>query len=167
MKILALESSCDETAAAVVEDGRLVRSSVIASQVEEHKLYGGVVPEIASRKHVEAIVGLADQALARAGLTRADIDAVAVTYAPGLIGALLVGVNFAKAAAYGLGVPLIPVHHVRGPHRRQLHHSSRARSPPFVLPVRLRRQHHAGRREGLHGHGDFGRYPGRRGGGVL
>ena len=114
MNILAFESSCDETAAAVVRDGRTVLSDVIASQADMHAVYGGVVPEIASRKHVEAIAGLADQALARAGLTRADIDAVAVTYAPGLIGALLVGVNFAKAAAYGLGVPLIPVHHVRG-----------------------------------------------------
>ena len=166
MNILAFESSCDETAAAVVRDGRTVLSDVIASQADMHAVYGGVVPEIASRKHVEAIAGLADQALARAGLTRADIDAVAVTYAPGLIGALLVGVNFAKAAAYGLGVPLIPVHHVRGPHRRQLHHSPRA-GAPLRLPVRLRRKHHAGRREGLHGHGDFGRYPGRRGGGVL
>ena len=109
MNILAFESSCDETAAAVVRDGRTVLSDVIASQADMHAVYGGVVPEIASRKHVEAIAGLADQALARAGLTRADIDAVAVTYAPGLIGALLVGVNFAKAAAYGLGVPLIPV----------------------------------------------------------
>ncbi len=96
MKILALESSCDETAAAVVEDGRLVRSSVIASQVEEHKLYGGVVPEIASRRHSEAIVPVTQKALDDAGMTLDEIDAIAVTYAPGLIGALLVGVNFAK-----------------------------------------------------------------------
>ena len=131
MNILAFESSCDETAAAVVRDGRTVLSDVIASQADMHAVYGGVVPEIASRKHVEAIVGLADQALARAGLTRADIDAVAVTYAPGLIGALLVGVNFAKAAAYGLGVPLIPVHHVRG-HIAANYITHPELEPPFV-----------------------------------
>lgn len=131
MNILAFESSCDETAAAVVRDGRTVLSDVIASQADMHAIYGGVVPEIASRKHVEAIVGLADQALARAGLTRADIDAVAVTYAPGLIGALLVGVNFAKAAAYGLGVPLIPVHHVRG-HIAANYITHPELEPPFV-----------------------------------
>ena len=99
MNILAIESSCDETAAAVVRDGRQVLSDCISSQVDIHKIYGGVVPEIASRKHIEAIYPLADQALAEAGVRRSDIDAVAVTYAPGLIGAVLVGVNFAKAAA--------------------------------------------------------------------
>ena len=114
MKILAVESSCDETAVAIVEDGRTVLTDCIASQVALHREYGGVVPEIASRKHIEAIYGLADQALEQAGLTRSDIDAVAVTYAPGLIGAVLVGVNFAKAAALALDVPLIPVHHIRG-----------------------------------------------------
>lgn len=114
MKILAIESSCDETAVAVVEDGRKILSDCIASQVEIHRIYGGVVPEIASRKHIEAIYGLADEALVKAGITRKDINAVAVTYAPGLIGAVLVGVNFAKAAALTLGVPLIPVHHIRG-----------------------------------------------------
>ena len=114
MKILAIESSCDETAASVVEDGRTVLSSVIASSADMHAIYGGVVPEIASRKHVEVIAGLTEEALKQAGVTRSDIDAVAVTYAPGLIGAVLVGVNFAKAMAFGLGVPLIPVHHVRG-----------------------------------------------------
>ena len=114
MNILAIESSCDETAVAVVRDGRQVLADCISSQVDIHKIYGGVVPEIASRKHVEAIYPLADQALETAGITRADIDAVAVTYAPGLIGAVLVGVNFAKAAAFSLGVPLIPVHHIRG-----------------------------------------------------
>ena len=114
MNILAVESSCDETAVAIVQDGRKVLTDCIASQVDLHRLYGGVVPEIASRKHIEAIYGLADQALANTGLTRADLDAVAVTYAPGLIGAVLVGVNFAKAAAYALGKPLIPVHHIRG-----------------------------------------------------
>ena len=114
MNILAVESSCDETAVAIVRDGREVLCDCIASQVELHRIYGGVVPEIASRKHIEAIYGLADEALRKAELTRSDIDAVAVTYAPGLIGAVLVGVNFAKAAALALDKPLIPVHHIRG-----------------------------------------------------
>ena len=114
MKILAFESSCDETAVAVVEDGRKVLSDAIASQVDIHALYGGVVPEIASRKHVEVIAALTEQALQEAGCTRQDIDAVAVTYAPGLIGAVLVGLSFAKSMAFSLGVPLIPVHHIRG-----------------------------------------------------
>ncbi|MBQ8768903.1 MAG: tRNA (adenosine(37)-N6)-threonylcarbamoyltransferase complex transferase subunit TsaD [Oscillospiraceae bacterium] len=114
MNILAVESSCDETAVAIVRDGRQVLTDCIASQVELHRIYGGVVPEIASRKHIEAIYGLAEQALEKTGLTRSDIDAVAVTYAPGLIGAVLVGVNFAKATALTMGKPLIPVHHIRG-----------------------------------------------------
>ena len=114
MKILAVESSCDETAVAVVEDGRKVLTDCIASQVALHRLYGGVVPEIASRKHMEAIYALADEALTTAGITRDDIDAVAVTFAPGLIGAVLVGVNFAKAAALAMGKPLVSVHHIRG-----------------------------------------------------
>ena len=114
MKILAFESSCDETAAAVVEDGRRVLSDAVASQADMHALYGGVVPEIASRKHVEAIAALTEKALQDAGVKRSEIDAVAVTYAPGLIGAVLVGLSFAKSVAYALGVPLIPVHHVRG-----------------------------------------------------
>lgn len=114
MNILAVESSCDETAVAIVQDGRKVLTDCIASQVDLHRLYGGVVPEIASRKHIEAIYGLADQALLQANLSRKDLDAVAVTYAPGLIGAVLVGVNFAKAAAFSMGKPLIPVHHIRG-----------------------------------------------------
>ncbi len=114
MKILAFESSCDETAVAVVRDGRHVLSDAILSQADMHAIYGGVVPEIASRKHIEAIAGLTDKALADAGISKGDIDAVAVTYGPGLIGALLVGVNFAKAAAYALDRPLIPVHHLRG-----------------------------------------------------
>lgn len=114
MNILAVESSCDETAVAIVRDGREVLSDCIASQVALHRQYGGVVPEIASRKHIEAIFGLADQAIANAGLSRSDIDAIAVTYAPGLIGAVLVGVNFAKAAALALNKPLIPVHHICG-----------------------------------------------------
>ena len=131
MNILAFESSCDETAAAVVRDGRTVLSDAIASQADMHALYGGVVPEIASRKHVEAIAGLADAALAEAGLRKADVDAVAVTYGPGLIGALLVGVNFAKSVAYGLGVPLIPVHHVRG-HISANYIAHPELEPPFV-----------------------------------
>ena len=131
MRILAIESSCDETAAAVVEDGRTVLSSCVASQIEMHTLYGGVVPEIASRKHVEAIVPLTERALADAGLRREDLDAVAVTYAPGLIGAVLVGVNFAKAAACALGVPLIPVHHVRG-HIAANYITHPDLEPPFV-----------------------------------
>ena len=114
MLILAVETSCDETAVAVVRDGRTVLADAVASQIEMHTIYGGVVPEIASRKHLEVIYGLADQALSRAGVTRKELDAVACTYAPGLIGAVLVGVNFAKSVAYGLNVPLIPVHHVRG-----------------------------------------------------
>ena len=96
MNILSIESSCDETAVAIVRDGREILTDCTASQVELHKLYGGVVPEIASRKHIEAIYGLADQALVQSGLTRRDLDAIAVTYAPGLIGAVLVGVNLRR-----------------------------------------------------------------------
>ena len=114
MIILAFESTCDEPAVALVEDGRRVLADAILSQADMHALYGGVVPEIASRKHVEAIAGLTDRALQDAGLTKKDVDAVAVSYAPGLIGAVLVGVSFAKSVAYALGVPLIPVHHIRG-----------------------------------------------------
>ena len=114
MLILSIESSCDETAVAVVRDGRQVLADEILSQADMHAIYGGVVPEIASRSHVTAISRLATSAVEKAGITKKDIDAIAVTYAPGLIGALLVGVNFAKGAAMSLGVPLIPVHHVRG-----------------------------------------------------
>lgn len=113
MKILAIESSCDETAAAVVEDGRKVLSNVVASQVKEHIVFGGVVPEIASRMHAEAISAVVEDALKDADCTIKDIDAIAVTYAPGLIGALLVGVNFAKGLSLSSGLPLIPVHHLR------------------------------------------------------
>ena len=134
MKILAVESSCDETAVAIVRDGREVLCDCIASQVELHRIYGGVVPEIASRKHIEAISGLADQALIQAGLTRADIDAVAVTYAPGLIGAVLVGVNFAKAAALAMNKPLIPVHHIRG-HIAANYLAYPELEPPFLCLV--------------------------------
>ncbi|MCR5664623.1 MAG: tRNA (adenosine(37)-N6)-threonylcarbamoyltransferase complex transferase subunit TsaD [Oscillospiraceae bacterium] len=114
MIILAFESTCDETAVALVEDGRKILTDQIFSQADLHAVYGGVVPEIASRCHVESISLLTQRALERAGLRRDQIDAVAVSYAPGLIGAVLVGVNFAKAAALALGVPLIPVHHIRG-----------------------------------------------------
>ena len=114
MKILAFESSCDETAVAVVEDGRRVLSDAIASQADLHALYGGVVPELASRKHVEVIAVLTEKALADAGCTRQDIDAVAVTYAPGLVGALVVGVAFAKGAAWGADIPFIVVNHLEG-----------------------------------------------------
>ena len=134
MRILAVESSCDETAVAIVEDGRKVLTDCIASQVELHRIYGGVVPEIASRKHIEAIYALADQALAKAGLTKQDIDAVAVTYAPGLIGAVLVGVNFAKAAALALDKPLIPVHHIRG-HIAANYIAYPELKPPFLCLV--------------------------------
>ncbi len=114
MILMAVESSCDETAVALVEDGRRILTDCIASQVDLHRIYGGVVPEIASRKHIEAIYGLADQALATAGLGRKDVDGIAVTYAPRLIGAVLVGGEFCQGAALALDVPLIPVHHIRG-----------------------------------------------------
>lgn len=134
MNILAVESSCDETAVAVVRDGRQVLADCIASQVALHRIYGGVVPEIASRKHIEVIYGLADQALATAGVSREEIDAVAVTYAPGLIGAVLVGVNFAKAAALALNKPLIPVHHIRG-HIAANYIAYPALEPPFLCLI--------------------------------
>ena len=134
MNILAVESSCDETAVAIVRDGRQVLTDCIASQIDLHRLYGGVVPEIASRKHIEAIYGLADQALKNANMTRRDIDAVAVTYAPGLIGAVLVGVNFAKAAAFAMDKPLIPVHHIRG-HIAANYLAYPELEPPFLCLV--------------------------------
>ena len=134
MNILAVESSCDETAVAIVRDGRQVLTDCIASQVDLHRLYGGVVPEIASRKHMEAIYALADEALEKTGLSRKDIDAVAVTYAPGLIGAVLVGVNFAKAAALALDKPLIPVHHIRG-HIASNYIAYPELEPPFLCLV--------------------------------
>lgn len=112
MIILAIESSCDETSVAITDE-RKILSNIVSTQIAEHKIYGGVVPEIASRRHTEAISQVCNTALAEAGVTYADIDAVAVTFAPGLIGALLVGVNFAKGLSYALGVPLIPVHHLR------------------------------------------------------
>ena len=134
MNILSVESSCDETAVAIVQDGRHVLTDRIASQVELHRIYGGVVPEIASRKHIEAIYGLADQALQDADLTRDQIDAIAVTYAPGLIGAVLVGVNFAKGAALAMNKPLIPVHHIRG-HIAANYLAYPELKPPFLCLV--------------------------------
>lgn len=134
MKILAIESSCDETAAAVVEDGRKVLSSVVASQVEEHKLYGGVVPEIASRRHAEAIVPVVRQSLEEADVILENIDAIAVTYAPGLIGALLVGVNFAKGLSLSTGIPLVPTHHLRS-HIASNYISNQELKPPFLCLV--------------------------------
>lgn len=134
MKILAIESSCDETAASVVEDGRKVLSNVVASQVAEHKIYGGVVPEIASRRHAEAISGVVEKALEDADCTLDTIDAVAVTYAPGLIGALLVGVNYAKGLAYAKNLPLIPVHHLRS-HIAANYITHQQLKPPFFCLV--------------------------------
>lgn len=134
LKLLAIESSCDETAAAVVEDGRRVLSKVVASQVEEHKIYGGVVPEIASRRHAEAVNAVTSQALERAGVTLDDISAIGVTYAPGLIGALLVGVNFAKGLAYSAGLPLVPVHHLRS-HIAANYITHPELKPPFLCLV--------------------------------
>ncbi|MBR6740368.1 MAG: tRNA (adenosine(37)-N6)-threonylcarbamoyltransferase complex transferase subunit TsaD [Clostridia bacterium] len=114
MLVLAIESSCDETAAAIVRDGREVLSSVVASQADTHAIYGGVVPEIASRMHIESIFSVVDSCVKQASLHTSDIDAVAVTAAPGLIGALLTGLSFAKAAALALDKPVVPVHHIKG-----------------------------------------------------
>ena len=134
MRILAIESSCDETAVAIVEDGRKILSDAIYSQADMHALYGGVVPEIASRKHIECISALTDKAFSDAGLTKDEIDAVAVTYAPGLIGALLVGVGFAKSLAFALDKPLIPIHHIRG-HIAANYLAFPELEPPFMCLV--------------------------------
>ena len=134
MKILAIESSCDETAAAVVEDGTKVLSSVINTQIELHKEFGGVVPEIASRKHIENISAVIDGALKEAGLSINEPDAVAVTYGPGLVGALLVGVSTAKALSFALNKPLIPVHHIKG-HICANYIENPSFEPPFVCLV--------------------------------
>ncbi len=134
MKILGIESSCDETAAAVVEDGRKILSSVVASQIDIHAVYGGVVPEIASRAHTEAICGVVNSALTEAGVSINDIDAIAVTNAPGLIGALLTGVSFAKGLAFSTGKPLVPVHHIRG-HVAANYLVHEELKPPFVALV--------------------------------
>lgn len=134
MKILALESSCDETAAAVVENGRTVLSSVVATQIERHKIFGGVVPEIASRMHAEAISEVTRQALEQASCKLSDLDAVAVTYAPGLIGALLVGVNYAKGLSLASGLELVPVHHLRS-HIAANYITHPDLEPPFLCLV--------------------------------
>ncbi|NLV49074.1 MAG: tRNA (adenosine(37)-N6)-threonylcarbamoyltransferase complex transferase subunit TsaD [Clostridiales bacterium] len=134
MVILSVESSCDETAVALTENGRRVLVDEISSQVDLHAVYGGVVPELASRSHIQAVSRLAESALAKSGIHRRDIDAVAVTAAPGLIGALLVGVNFAKAAALALGVSLVPVHHIRG-HIAANYIAYPQLEPPFVCLV--------------------------------
>lgn len=134
MKILGIETSCDETAVAVVENGRKILASCVASQVETHKIYGGVVPEIASRQHVECIAGLTKEALRQAGLGFSDLCAIAVTHGPGLVGALLVGVNFAKGLSLATGLPLVPVHHLRG-HIASLYLSNAALEPPFLCLV--------------------------------
>ena len=134
MRILAIETSCDETAAAVVEDGRKIISSVVHTQIAEHRLYGGVVPEIASRRHIEKIDEVVSRALSDAEMTAEEVDAIAVTAGPGLIGALLVGVNFAKGLALSLGKPLIPVHHIRG-HIAANYISMPDLKPPFLCLV--------------------------------
>ncbi|MBR6777337.1 MAG: tRNA (adenosine(37)-N6)-threonylcarbamoyltransferase complex transferase subunit TsaD, partial [Clostridia bacterium] len=134
MKILGIESSCDVTAASVVEDGRTVLSNIVASQAEVHALYGGVVPEIASRAHCEALSGVVREALEKASLTLEDIDAIAVTYAPGLIGALLTGLSFAKGLSYSCGKPLVPVHHIRG-HVAANYIAHPDLKPPFIALV--------------------------------
>ena len=134
MKILGIESSCDETAAAVVEDGRRILSNVVASSVEEQALYGGVVPEIASRRHIESISAVARRALQQAEIDLQEAGAVAVTFAPGLIGALLVGVNFAKGLSFSAQKPLVPVHHLRG-HVASLYLTHKALAPPFLCLI--------------------------------
>lgn len=134
VRILAIESSCDETAAAVVEDGRMILSNAVFTQIDLHALYGGVVPEIASRAHVEKVDRMVDAALAQAGMTLQDVDAIAVTYGPGLVGALLIGVSCAKALAYAAGKPLIPVNHIEG-HICANFLSSPELTPPFAALV--------------------------------
>lgn len=134
MRILSIESSCDETAAAVIEDGRKILSSVVDTQIETHALYGGVVPEIASRRHMEAVVRVTERALADAGMEKQEVDAVAATCAPGLIGALLVGANFGKALAMSLGKPFVPVHHIRG-HIAAAYLACPDLKPPFLTLI--------------------------------
>lgn len=134
MNILAIESSCDETAAAVVKDGREVLSNVVFSQIDTHKIYGGVVPEIASRCHIEKITPVVNEAIEKSGVGINGIDAVAVTSAPGLIGALLVGVNFAKSFAYANKKPLVPVHHIRS-HIAANYIAHKDLKPPFIAMV--------------------------------
>ena len=134
MRILGIESSCDETAAAVVEDGRTVLSNIVSTQIEKHKIFGGVVPEIASRLHTESICYVVNEALEKADCTLSDVDAIAVTYAPGLIGALLVGVNYAKGLSFSSGIPLVPVHHLRS-HIAANYITHKNLKPPFLCLV--------------------------------
>ena len=134
LKILGIESSCDDTAAAIVEDGRTLLSSVVSSQIQEHQKYGGVVPEIASRRHIENIAAVVRAAMQEAAVDYAQLDGIAVTFAPGLIGSLLVGVNYAKGLAYAAGAPLIPVHHLRG-HIAANYISHPELEPPFLALV--------------------------------
>ena len=134
MIILAIETSCDETGVAISKNGREILANVIYSQVDLHAIYGGVVPEIASRNHIIVLTKLVDEALKQAKLQKGDLDAIAVTYAPGLIGALLVGVNFAKSLAYGLGIPIIPVHHIHG-HIAANYIAFPKLTPPFLCLV--------------------------------
>lgn len=134
MKILAIESSCDDTAAAIVENGRSVISSLVSSQIDIHKLYGGVVPEVASRKHIENIAPLVESVMSDANLKFSDIDALAATYAPGLVGSLLVGVNFVKGLSITTKLPIIPVHHIKA-HIASLYISNPDLKPPFLCLV--------------------------------
>lgn len=134
VRILALETSCDETAAAIIEDGRKIVSNIVFSQIDLHALYGGVVPEIASRAHVEACDRVIDEALKAAGMTLDEVDALAVTYGPGLVGALLTGVSCMKGLAYASGKPLIPVNHIEG-HVSANYLSNPDLTPPFLCLV--------------------------------
>ena len=134
IKILGIESSCDETAASVVVNGRDMSSNVISSQIALHTLYGGVVPEIASRKHIEKINQVIEQALSDASMTLSDIDAIGVTYGPGLVGALLVGVAEAKAISYAADIPLVGVHHIEG-HISANYIENKELEPPFLCLV--------------------------------
>lgn len=134
MYILGIESSCDETAASVSENGRTILSSVVSTQIEEHMKYGGVVPEIASRRHCENILPVVSEALEKSGKSLEEIDAIAVTYAPGLIGALLVGVNFAKGLSMASGKPLVPVHHIAG-HIASNYIAHAELEPPYLCLV--------------------------------
>lgn len=134
MKILAIESSCDDTAAAIVENGRHVITSMVSSQINDHKIYGGVVPEVASRKHIENITPLVKSVLKKSGLSLKEIDALAVTFAPGLIGSLLVGVNFAKGLSISSGLPVVPVHHIKS-HIASLYLTNHDLKPPFLCLV--------------------------------
>lgn len=133
-KILAIETSCDETAAAVIEDGRKILSNIVYSQADIHATFGGVVPEIASRKHIEALTVVTDEALKKAGICKTDLSAIAVTSCPGLVGALLTGVSFAKALAFGLNIPLISVHHIKG-HIAANYLADESLKPPFLCLV--------------------------------